>query len=595
MAFTEPRAGLPLLAAEVDNDTRGWIMSIVSGIACVFGASIICVDVVVRLFPGKHNFRIQESSIFLACSLSLSFGVMLFSSLYSMLPESRQYLKDKGWADQSAGFVMMGCFIGGFIGIQAISRFLHQYMPSHVVDCDHSHDDDAAAAAAAAHARPSSCGHSHRQQSRVSRARRRLSINRPAHSDAKGETTPLLLDVDRDCARDSSARHATASAAKSSRRLESAQGAANDEMAERPASPLVAAAVRRARTAGDLGRRPSMYDVQKRVMSFVKDTKCNCDEEGDCYGYTDPCGQECFKHLAVRSSHANNNVRQPTLLRTTTGPFYPQSASVFHGSTSNGGHEAGSHHQQRPDGTEPLSPMFRTSRAASREPFAPTEEDRRECFSLHRDSACDAEHVHNHELDNDTCHGDEQNSHTTELRSCSSMQDGDIEAQHHHHVPTNAFLSIGLQTSIAIALHKFPEGFITYATNHANPTLGFNVFMALFVHNITEGFALALPLYMALGSRWRAMLWSALLGGLSQPVGAAIAALWFRLARRTHMTPNAVAYACLFAATAGIMVSVALQLFVESLSLNHNRNLCIFFGFIGMALLGLSNALFTGH
>jgi ZIP family zinc transporter len=162
-------------------------------------------------------------------------------------------------------------------------------------------------------------------------------------------------------------------------------------------------------------------------------------------------------------------------------------------------------------------------------------------------------------------------------------------------VPTNAFLSIGLQTSIAIALHKFPEGFITYATNHANPSLGFNVFMALFVHNITEGFAMCLPLYMALGSRWRAMAWSAVLGGLSQPLGAAIAVLWFKLARKTHMAPNAVAYACLFAATSGIMVSVALQLFVEGLSLNHNRNLCMFFGFLGMALLGFSNALFAGH
>jgi ZIP family zinc transporter len=171
--------------------------------------------------------------------------------------------------------------------------------------------------------------------------------------------------------------------------------------------------------------------------------------------------------------------------------------------------------------------------------------------------------------------------------------DEDLEAQHHHHVPTNAFLSIGLQTSIAIALHKFPEGFITYATNHANPQLGFNVFMALFVHNISEGFAMCLPLYMALGSRWRAMAWSAALGGLSQPLGAGIAALWFHLAKRSHMTPSPVAYACLFAATSGIMVSVALQLFVESLSLNHNRHLSIFFGFLGMAILGLSNAFFS--
>jgi len=180
--------------------------------------------------------------------------------------------------------------------------------------------------------------------------------------------------------------------------------------------------------------------------------------------------------------------------------------------------------------------------------------------------------------------------------ACSHSSD--IEAQnhqHHHHVHNNAFLSLGLQTSIAITLHKFPEGFITYATNHANPDLGLNVFTALFVHNITEGFALALPLYMALGSRLRAMLWASLLGGLSQPAGAGIAALWFHLAQRTEMRLDETVYACLFSVTAGIMVSVALELFVESLSLNHNRNLSIFCAFIGMVVLGLSNAFVSGR
>jgi len=45
--------------------------------ACSFGATIICVDVVVRLFPGQKQFRIQDSNAFLGCSLSLSFGVMV--------------------------------------------------------------------------------------------------------------------------------------------------------------------------------------------------------------------------------------------------------------------------------------------------------------------------------------------------------------------------------------------------------------------------------------------------------------------------------------------------------------------------------------
>ncbi|KAI4789429.1 hypothetical protein E4T44_13279 [Aureobasidium sp. EXF-8845] len=61
----------------LSNDERGWVMASVSGAACIIGASIICVDIIIRKFPGKRNFRIQDSDIFLSTSLSLSFGVMV--------------------------------------------------------------------------------------------------------------------------------------------------------------------------------------------------------------------------------------------------------------------------------------------------------------------------------------------------------------------------------------------------------------------------------------------------------------------------------------------------------------------------------------
>ncbi|KAI1078371.1 Zinc/iron permease [Whalleya microplaca] len=504
--------------ADIDNDTRGWIMCLVSGIACVIGSAIICVDVFVRLLPGAKDFRIQDSNTFLACSLSLSFGVMLFMSLYSMLPEAKDYLKKGGFSDQTAGFLLMGCFVAGFVGIQILSRLFHQLLPSHVVDCDHSHDE---------HTLDSHCqpdGHTRKQSSRA-----RSTDRHPHHieSHANGskslvgenghasESTPLL----------------PAEGPNGSQRAQTLRRAETTSPERLPHAHTMRVNRSRAATSE---RRPSMIQVQKRVMSFVRDTKSNCDEAGPCYGYSDPCGQECFKHLTSRSIVS----RAPTFLRTTTGIVDPYMERVDE--------------DEDHDDSSLVSPRHLRSRAQSHEP---------------------------HHVDDDACLSDDSE---------------DLEAQHHHHVAENAFLSIGLQTSVAIALHKFPEGFITYATNHANPSLGFNVFLALFVHNISEGFALALPLYMALHSRLRAMLWASLLGGLSQPFGAAIAVLWFKLAQHTHMAPDAVAYGCLFAATAGIMASVALQLFVESLSLNHNQNLSILFGFLGMTLLGISNA-FTAH
>jgi hypothetical protein len=61
----------------LENDTRGWIMTCISGVACVIGASIVCIDIVVRQFPGMEKFSIAESDAFLSASLSLSFGVMV--------------------------------------------------------------------------------------------------------------------------------------------------------------------------------------------------------------------------------------------------------------------------------------------------------------------------------------------------------------------------------------------------------------------------------------------------------------------------------------------------------------------------------------
>lgn len=411
-----------------------------------------------------------------------------------MLPSSKKYLIKSGYTPSEAAWLLLLGFMAGFVGIQVISRFLHHYIPSHVVDCDHNHEEE-------------TNHHSHDHSRTQSHGSHRHSHHwkTPSSNQMATESTPLLL----------------------------AEDASNGKALHPPVDNSMARSSSggpRSRRATDTidHRRPSMIEVQKRVLSFVKDTKTNCDSTGPCFGYSDPCGQECFKHIATKTAP---NSRHPTFLRTTTGSFFPQPSTI----------------SEEDDDEPPTRRSRATTRAHSRDP---------------RDEACESE--------SDT---------------------EDLEAQHHHHVPENAFMSIGLQTSIAIALHKLPEGFITYATNHANPSLGFSVFMALFIHNITEGFALALPLFLALHSKFRAMFWAAVLGGVSQPLGAGIAAAWFKIAGNKGHKPGEAAYGVMFAITAGIMASVALHLFVESLSLTHNRQLCVAFGFVGMAIMGMSNAL----
>ena len=84
-----------------------------------------------------------------------------------------------------------------------------------------------------------------------------------------------------------------------------------------------------------------------------------------------------------------------------------------------------------------------------------------------------------------------------------------------------------------------------------------------------------------------------LTGGITQPLGAGIAALWFRIARRggSGGEPGDAVYGVLFAVVAGIMAMVGLQLFGESMDLTHSKKLCLGFAFVGMGVLGISSAL----
>ncbi|KAF2015266.1 glycosyltransferase family 69 protein [Aaosphaeria arxii CBS 175.79] len=467
-----------------------------------FPASIICVDLVVRQFPGKKHFKIEDSNVFLSGGLSLSFGVMIFSALYSMLPSAKDYLQKGGLGPKIATLVLVGCFLAGALGIAVLSRILHGYIPHSVVDCDHDHGDEE-------EGKDVDGEHDHSHLERPMEEHSHVHAHGHSHDDAE------------------------------------------DSYGTLPSG---------------LARRPSLHaQISTKVSRLVTGSKEFCDEDGQCFGYSDPCGQECFRNVQQaripRSNTTNSITTKPSLrgLRSYTTP-----------------HERQPLLQDVDEETPLIAP------ASISNPTSPT------ATTNGHHSAASKPTVHKKPSTASLA-----SSHHTTTSTHSHTK------QHHHHVPTNVFLSIGLQTSIAIALHKIPEGFITYATNHANPRLGVSIFLALFIHNITEGFAMALPLYLAISSRWKAIAVSALLGGVSQPLGAGVAALWFNLAGRRDGDsdsgnagePGDVVYGCMFAVTAGIMAMVSLQLLGESLDLTHSRKLCFASAFLGMGILGLSSAL----
>ncbi|KAF2400837.1 hypothetical protein EJ06DRAFT_529933, partial [Trichodelitschia bisporula] len=467
----------------LDNDTRGWIMSVLSGVANMIGASFICVDIVARWIRPSSTFRIQDSDPFLSSALSLSFGVMLFLALYSMLPKARSSLQQGGFSPSASAWILIALFLVGALGIQVASRVLHRFIPTHIVDCEHTHEDEE-------NGFPHLPDHPpHMPRRRSSHIQKAYGTNGQSHA----ETQPLLAET---------------------REREDLK-------------PI---------------RRPTLKET---VSQLVLNTKI-CDDNGRCYGFTDPCGAECFKIVNRASLRPLSHMHQKAAM--------PSEHLLPHV-----GEEA-------------------TTLTQLDGPFSDSETNT-SARSPHRARSSHSHHSHH--------------SHNSHANHSHHSHDHNHAASHHHHVPENAFLSIGLQTSLAIALHKIPEGFITYATNHVNPRLGVSVFLTLFIHNITEGFAMALPLYLAFNSRPKAMLWSTLLGGLTQPLGAGIAAIWLggKYGDGGAGPVGEAVYGSLFAVVAGIMASVALQLFSESLERTHNRNLCMTFAFVGMGILGMSSAM----
>lgn len=442
-----------------------------------------------------------------------------------MLPKSKDYLIEAGLSPSAASYLLIGLFLAGVAGIQILSGVLHRYIPSHVVDCDHTHDEEEGAD----HAEMEE--HHHEDNSHTS------GVPVIKFTDAtEDEDTPLLPQQ-------------TSNSPSKPRTSSEPPYGTSDQGSEASF------------TAAPPSGKP-LYLPRGLTRTFTKlvaVTKTKCGETGPCKGYSDPCGQDCFKGLNRRGNLLPKTGLSRPLTFRGFSTVHTVSPMPEIGEPTSMNHSPGGDGRPRSLGNaDAVRPTMRSRSATHhyhhppREHHAPMKEARR-----------------------------------------SSTVSESTSPEHHHHVPTNAFMAIGLQTSLAIALHKAPEGFITYATNHANPTLGFAVFMALFIHNITEGFAMALPLYLALGSRIKAMVWSAFLGGLSQPIGAGVAALWFNIAQGGDGTgaPGAGVYGGLFAVTSGVMASVALSLFSESLSLSHNKHICMAFAFLGIAILGLSSAM----
>lgn len=423
---------------ELSNDQKGWVLTAASAVTCILGSFVICFDLIYKWFKPASDFQLRESRSVLIASLSLSSGVLLFTSLYKLLPEALEYFKDTPaiQTDRIANVILISTYLGGIVLCSIVNIVIHMMTSQSVVHCSHEGG-------------PHNSDHPHNHEDEENRHHHHYHEPRRDHqqsdlpaNNTANESTPLVP-----------------------------QPAVKDSMTAYVAPK-------------------TFIDITERRLKGRRSI-------GRCMGYSSI--EDCAEHVIV-------------------------------------------------------------SRRASRE----------ETTTHHNDY--------------------ETTSSTTPVES-EEEDNGDSEVKdHHHHVSTrySHLFSIGLQTALAISVHKIPEGFLTFATSHASPDLGFSVFLALAIHNFCEGFTIAFPLYLAIGNRALSIGAAILLGGCSQPVGAVLAWGLFKseVSRDANMT-----FGLLVAVTSGFLSIIGLQMYGASITYGGKQSITLAFAFLGIAIIGLSYCL----
>ncbi|KAL6452469.1 ZRT3 Zinc-regulated transporter 3 [Candida maltosa Xu316] len=213
-----------------------------------------------------------------------------------------------------------------------------------------------------------------------------------------------------------------------------------------------------------------------------------------------------------------------------------------------------------------------------------------------------SQHHHHHEDEEDSTEVDEEHvEHEDDPLYHGHSHHQSHKPDHHHHVnsPISRLLTIGIQTTLAITLHKLPEGFITYITSETNPNLGVSIFISLVFHNFTEGFSMCLPLYYSMESSVKypkilAISVSSLLGGLSQPLGALMGYFFLLVNSSTNKYDiyklNYI-FGITMAITSGFLTVISISMYGSGVSFGGDANFVMTWCIIGICTIAVSSIL----
>lgn len=531
---------------------QGWLLSILSSALCVLGCLTVFIDDLYKLlFPKwittKFPFEISQNYGFLVASLGFSSGCLLFTSLYRLLPHATDYLADSHLESRFIMPYLMGSYLLGIIICMSLNGILHVITSDSVVHCSHGGDTESHIG--------DHHGHSHHDHN---------------HQDAHDGGDDHEMHQDHEDqhhedqheefnSHDNHGHHhhhhdhhhfvpSSGSSLKHSSIGNHNYGATQSEPQINKSKSKVSL---------DDGRR-----VPKKKFSLIH--LFGKDAVGECKGYSsaEVCVNDetkrlhyCELPLSMTESHGEGEIHS----------IYSSEPGHVHG-------HGIAHHQTHDN--------LHEHEHGSHGPYG----------------------HHDHPDDANGSHDIRGHDHTPyDSKSFHSLKSSSIYSDHHHHIstPLSRLLMIGIQTTLAITLHKLPEGFVTYITSEADSKLGIEIFLSLLVHNFIEGFLMCLPLYYLFSTdknkfygKFKAVLISGGLGGIAQPLGALLGYVFLQFNPILPDDDDEVdtlnfLFGVVISVTSGFLTVVSLSMFGSAIAFNNRSiNVVIVWAAIGIAVLG---------
>ncbi|KAG9306022.1 hypothetical protein G9A89_002019 [Geosiphon pyriformis] len=141
---------------------------------------------------------------------------------------------------------------------------------------------------------------------------------------------------------------------------------------------------------------------------------------------------------------------------------------------------------------------------------------------------------------------------------------------------------LGLQITLALVIHNFPEGLALFTTTIASTRIGTVYAIALILHKLPEGLVISLPIYYATRSKWQAFLIAAAAGAISTMLGALCGYVVFVSYWNEGVS------GILFSIVTGILLYTVLHgMLPLARSYDPENFYCTYFTFIGIFFFGI--------